>query len=98
MFFFVFFSSYSFFLWTVEGVEAVECSIEPKNNEGRLRQKLFCEYDRENRPTLTDRPITIRIKMIVKGFTFADEQGTLSMATWLAMVCVRVLGFAMFSV
>lgn len=76
-------------------VEAIECDLEPKNNEGRLRKALFCSYDRENRPILTDGPINIRIKMIVKGFTFADDQGTLTVATWLAMVrfgvCVSVL-------
>lgn len=77
-------------------VDAIECDLEPKNNEGRLRKDLFCNYDRDNRPTLSDGPITIRIKMIVKGFNFADDQGTLTVATWLAMVrfsvcaCTRV--------
>lgn len=71
-------------------VEAIECDLEPKNNEGRLRKDLFCGYDRENRPILTDGPIKIRIKLIVKGFTFNDNQGTLTMGTWLAMVSVLV--------
>lgn len=74
------------FVFCGQKVDAVECDLEPKNNEGRLRKDLFCDYDRDNRPTLEDKPITIRIKMIVKGFTFDDSQGTLIMATWLAMV------------
>lgn len=69
------------------GLEAVECDAEPKNTEGRLRKNLFCGYDRDNRPTVSGGPITIRFKMIVKGFTFDDITGKLSVATWLAMVC-----------
>lgn len=72
------------------GAEAVQCELEPKNNEGRLRKDLFCDYDRDNRPKLAEGAITIRMKMIVKGFTFDDQQGTLAVATWLAMVRVHV--------
>lgn len=68
------------------GVEAVECDREPRNNEGRLRKNLFCGYDRDNRPTLTNGPITIKFKMIIKGFTFSDNDGRLTVSTWLAMV------------
>lgn len=84
LFFFFFVFLVRLFFWS--GVEAIDCNLEPKNNEGRLRKDLFCNYDRDNRPILADGPITIRIKMIVKGFTFSDDQGTLSVATWLAMV------------
>lgn len=68
------------------GVEAVECDHEPKNNEGRLRKTLFCGYDKDNRPTVTDGPITIKFKMIIKGFNFNDLDGKLSVSTWLGMV------------
>lgn len=90
--FFVLFAFAFHFIWPKKNqtVEAIECDLEPKNNEGRLRKDLFCGYDRENRPILTDGPIKIRIKMIVKGFTFSDTEGTLTMATWLAMVSFTV--------
>lgn len=60
--------------------------MEPKNAEGRLRKNLFCDYDKDNRPILTDGPITIQFKMIIKGFMFADLDGKLTVSTWLAMV------------
>ncbi|XP_055295202.1 neuronal acetylcholine receptor subunit non-alpha-3-like [Sitodiplosis mosellana] len=59
--------------------------MEPKNDEGRLRKTLFCNYDRDNRPILRDGPITIRFKMIIKGFTFSDTDSKLVVSTWLAM-------------
>lgn len=74
-----------FFSWYVE-VDAVDCNSEPKNTEGRLRKKLFCGYDKANRPILNDGPIMIKMKMIIKGFDFDDFGGRLTVSTWLAMV------------
>lgn len=69
-------------------VDAVECNVDPKNNEARLRQRLFCNYDKDSRPTLNDGPIMIKFKMIIKGFMFDDANGKLTVSTWLAMVRV----------
>lgn len=69
------------------GVEAVECDKEPKNDEGRLRKQLFCGgYDKESRPITIKGPITIKFKMIIKGFNFDDNSGKLTVSTWLGMV------------
>lgn len=73
------------------GVEAVDCKAEPKNAEGRLRKNLFCDYDKDNRPILSDGPITIKFKMIIKGFYFNDIDGKLTVSTWLAMVMYHSL-------
>lgn len=63
----------------------MDCSLEPKNTEGRLRKMLFCSYDKDSRPILaTDSPILIKFKMIVKSFLFNSDGLTVS--TWLAMV------------
>lgn len=70
------------------GVDAVDCEAEPKNNEGRLRKSLFCDYDKDNRPALTDDPFTIKFKMIIKGFSF--DSNTLKVSTWLAMVVTSI--------
>lgn len=67
-------------------VDAVDCNSEPKTNEGRLRKKLFCGYDKSSRPTLNDGTIMIKVKMIIKGFDFDDFGGKLTVSTWLAMV------------
>lgn len=74
-------------------VDAVLCNVEPKNTEGRLRKNLFCNYDKENRPILTDGPILIKLKMIIKGFAFDDTAGKMTVSTWLGMVCVTILTY-----
>lgn len=79
--------NFSLNIFQFAGVEAIDCNAEPKNNEGRLRKTLFCNYDRDNRPILRDGPITIRFKMIIKGFMYSDTDGKLIVSTWLAMVC-----------
>lgn len=68
------------------GVEAFECDKEPKNDEARLRKNLFCGYDSDSRPILTNGPITIKLKMVIKGFNFNDNDGKLTVSTWLGMV------------
>lgn len=69
------------------GVEAIDCTLEPKNDEGRLRKTLLCGYDKDNRPTTADGPILVKFKMIVKGFNFEDVESKMTVSTWLAMVC-----------
>lgn len=73
------------------GIEAIDCNIEPKNNEGRLRKNLFCNYDKTSRPSLSDGPISVKIKMILKSFEFDHLVSKLTVSSWLAMVCVGYL-------
>lgn len=69
------------------GTEAYDCNVEPKNNEGRLRKNLFCNYDKTSRPSLIDGPISVKIKLILKAFDFDHMTSKLTVSSWLAMVC-----------
>lgn len=71
------------------GVEAIDCNVEPKNNEARIKKAIFCNYDKSARPTLTDGMIKLKFKMIVKGFNFDSSSNKLTVSTWLAMVMNR---------
>lgn len=51
---------------------SIDCDVEPKNNDGRLKKNLLCKYDKSVHPSLTNDPITITLKMILKGFTFVS--------------------------
>lgn len=68
------------------GVEAIDCSVEAKNNEARIKRAIFCNYDKNARPSLTDGPIKLKFKMIVKGFNFETSSNKLTVSSWLAMV------------
>lgn len=68
------------------GTRAIDCSVEPKNNEGRLRKNLFCGYDKTSRPILTDGAISVKIKMIIKAFEYDHLLSKLTVSSWLAMV------------
>lgn len=68
------------------GVEAIECNLEPKNNEARIKKAILCNYDKSARPTLTDGPIKLKFRMIVKGFNFDASTNKMTVSTWLAMV------------
>lgn len=60
--------------------------MEPKNNEARIKKSIFCNYDKSARPTLSDGPIKLKFKMIVKGFNFDSTSNKLTVSSWLAMV------------
>lgn len=70
------------------GVEAVDCNLEPKNNEGRIKKAIFCNYDKSARPTLNDGAIKLKFKMIVKAFNFDSMNNKLTVSSWLAMVII----------
>lgn len=74
-------------IFEILGIAAIDCSVEPRTNEARLRKTLFCNYDKTSRPILTDGPIAMKIKMIVKSFAFDDTSNKLTISSWLAMVC-----------
>lgn len=70
----------------------VDCNIEPKSKEGRLRKHLFCEYDKSDRPTFSDDPTIIKIKMILKGFEFVSIYlflNRLSLPSIICKLCVN---------
>lgn len=67
-----------------------DCSIEPKTTEGRLKKRLFCNYDQTSRPSAGTGPIVLKIKLIVKGFNFVDYENKLTVSSWLAMVTVKI--------
>lgn len=60
--------------------------MEAKNNEARIKRAIFCNYDKNARPSLTDGPIKLKFKMIVKGFNFETSSNKLTVSSWLAMV------------
>lgn len=68
------------------GAEAVDCNVEAKNNEARIKKAVFCNYDKSARPTLTDGAIKLKFRMIVKGFNFDSISNKMTVSTWLAMV------------
>lgn len=46
--------------------------MEPKNNDARLKKSLMCKYDKTVHPSLTNEPVTVTLKMILKGFSFVS--------------------------
>ena len=54
------------------GVYSVDCDLDPKTDEGRLRKNLLCKYDKENRPSLNGSATIVTMKMVVKGFNFVN--------------------------
>lgn len=74
-------------MFNILGTAAIDCSVDPKTNEARLRKNLFCSYDKTSRPILTDGPISVKVKMIVKAFDFESLSNKLTVSSWLAMVC-----------
>lgn len=46
--------------------------MEPKNNDARLKKSLFCKYDKTTHPSHTNDPVSVTIKMILKGFTYVS--------------------------
>ncbi|XP_037040197.1 neuronal acetylcholine receptor subunit alpha-2-like [Bradysia coprophila] len=69
--------------WTGFAV-SVNCDIEPKNNDGKLRKSLFCKYDRTVHPALNGDAVTVTLKMIVKGFSFDEHEKVLLVSSWLS--------------
>lgn len=71
----------------VVGVNAaVECDSEPKNNEGRIRKAILCSYDKTTRPVIGDGAIEVKLRLIVKAFSFSDSDNRLTISSWLSMV------------
>lgn len=67
-------------------MEAVNCEMDQITTEGRLRKKLFCNYDKDNRPTLTGDPINVNFTLLLTGFLFEDADGKLTVSSWMHMV------------
>lgn len=78
-------------LETGTGTEtAIDCNIEPRTTEGRLKKRLFCNYDRNSRPSAGTGPTVLKVKLIVKGFNFEDLENKLTVSSWLAIVTVKI--------
>lgn len=70
------------------------CNVEPKTDEGRLKKRLFCNYDKYSRPTVGDAATIVKIRLIVKGFNFNDQENKLTLSSWLAMVKFKIYIFS----
>lgn len=53
-------------------VLSINCDLEPKNNDGRLRKRLFCNYDKSVHPSKFGLPVNVNLKMVLKGFSFVS--------------------------
>lgn len=56
----------------LNSVISVDCDLEPKNNDARLKKSLLCKYDKSVHPSLSNDPVIVTLKMILKGFTFVS--------------------------
>lgn len=46
--------------------EAIRCDQEPPTAEGRLRKKLFCEFDQMQMPLSGAQPLEVSVRVQVK--------------------------------
>lgn len=63
-------STDAFNVFLFNAVISIDCDLEPKNNDARLKKSLLCKYDKTAHPSNNNEAVNITIKMIVKGFLF----------------------------
>lgn len=67
----------------VSEVDAIDCSIVPRNSEGRLRKAIFCAYDKSSRP---DEKISIVMEFHTASILYDESQNQLHFSSYFIAV------------